>query len=96
MQTIDVKAAVAVAIDYLKFLQDEISNEIQDVRLEEVELSEDKKYWLITLGYDIPIKNLPVSIELIFPNTPAYKREYKLFKVNSKSSQVEAMKIREV
>lgn len=62
MQTIDVKAAVSVAIGYLKFLQDTISNKLQNVRLEEVELSEDKRYWLITLGYDVPIKiKLPLK-----------------------------------
>ena len=97
MQSIDVKAAVTIAIDYLKFLQDNISNELQDIRLEEVELSEDKRYWLITLGYDVPVKN-PAAFfaELISPNAPIYKREYKLFKINSENSQVEAMKIREV
>ena len=96
MQTVDVKAAVAVAIDYLNFLQDEISSELQDVRLEEVELSEDKKYWLITLGYDVPVKNQSPLAKLTIYYTPIYKREYKLFKINSENSQVEAMKIREV
>lgn len=94
---IDVKAAVTAAFEYLNFLQDKISNELQDVRLEEVELSEDKKYWLITLGYDVPIRN-QTAIEKIMMTSysPSLKREYKLFKINSETSQVEAMKIRQV
>lgn len=96
MQTIDVKSAVTAALEYLNFLQEKISNELQEVRLEEVELSDDKKYWLITLGYDVPVRNRN-SLERIMPSySPTYRREYKLFKVNSETSQVEAMKIREV
>lgn len=94
MPTIDVKTAVSAALNYLNFLQDNISKEIQTIRLEEVELSEDKNYWLITLGYDVPVKNQFSS--LISPLTPVYKREYKLFKVNSETSEVESMKIRTI
>ena len=93
---IDVKAAVTAAFDYLSFLQDKISNELQDVRLEEVELSEDKRYWLITLGYDVPIRNQTAIEKLMTSHGPSLKREYRLFKINSENSQVEAMKIRQV
>lgn len=44
MPTVDVKAAVSAAIGYLRSLQDNISHELQNVRLEEVELTDDKKY----------------------------------------------------
>ena len=95
MPTIDVKAAVGAAIDYLTFLRDKISTELQNVRLEEVELTDDKKYWLITLGYDVPKHQTP--FERMVPSiSPSYDREYKLFKINSESSQVEAMTIRKV
>ena len=94
MPTIDVKTAVSAALNYFNFLQDNISKEIQTIRLEEVELSEDKNYWLITLGYDVPVKN---QFSGIIPTlAPVYKREYKLFKVNSETSEVESMKIRTI
>lgn len=99
MPTIDVKTAVSAAIEYLRFLQDNISDELQNVRLEEVELSEDRNYWLVTLGYDVPVKH-QTALEKIMtspalsPGSPTYKREYKVFKVNSENSQVEAMNIR--
>lgn len=96
MQVNDVKAAVKSAIEYLKSLEDEISNDLQDLRLEETELSPDEKYWLITLGYDVPIKNRSGIEKIMSPYDKSYKREYKLFKVNSENHQVEAMKIRVV
>lgn len=80
---INVKAAVKSAIEYLEFVQNELGGQLQDVRLEEVELSEDKSHWLITLGY--------------YPGTGIVRdREYKAFKVNSQDALVESMRIRQV
>ncbi|MFN6485118.1 MULTISPECIES: hypothetical protein [unclassified Nostoc] len=98
---IDVKTAVNAAYQYIKSIQDMMGSSLEDLRLEEVELSEDKSFWLITLGFDIP-KNPPKSRldDLIPPSLTStlvlYEREYKLFKVNSQTGEVEAMKIREV
>lgn len=81
-EDVTVKAAVKSAIEYLQFVQNELGGELQDVRLEEVELSEDKSYWLITLGYQ--------------PGTGIVRdREYKIFKVNATDSLVMSMKIRQ-
>ncbi|GMU22665.1 MAG: hypothetical protein AMXMBFR13_27500 [Phycisphaerae bacterium] len=57
---------------------------IHSVRLEEVELSEDGREWLITLSY--------------FANTPYVfgQKEYKIFRVDAHSGEVKSMKIREV
>jgi len=86
---INVKNAVKSAYDYFQSIQDLMNNHIEDLNLEEVELSEDEKFWLITLGFDRPIKTPNLFEE-------KYKRVYKLFKVNSETGAVEAMKIREV
>ncbi|MBN3943569.1 MAG: hypothetical protein V7L21_12305 [Nostoc sp.] len=98
---IDVKTAVNAAYQYIKSIQDMMGSSLGDLRLEEVELSEDKSFWLITLGFDIPKKPPKSRLEVLIPpsvaSTPVlYEREYKLFKVNSQTGEVEAMKIRQV
>jgi len=55
-----------------------------DVRIEEVELSDDERFWLITLSFSPP--DHPFSMQ----------REYKLFKVDASSGEVKSMKIRQV
>lgn len=90
---IDVRTAVNAANNYLLSIQD-IMGDLQDMRLEEVEPSEDKRYWLITLGFDVPAK-AQSTLEM-FNYSRKHERKYKLFKVNSETGEVEAMKIREV
>lgn len=89
---IDVKAAVSSASSYLRSLQDVIGDSLENLMLEEVELSDDKRFWLITLGFDRP------SRSSFFPigGSPTIQRTYKLFRVNAETGEVEAMKIREV
>lgn len=72
-------------------IQDMIGNPAEDLRLEEVELSEDKNFWLITLGFERPVKNKTPLAEIAIMS-----REYKIFRVNSQTGEVEAMKIRQV
>jgi hypothetical protein len=84
---INVKAAVKAAAEYMYFVKeqlgDQFGGDFQDVRLEEVELSENRNYWLITFGY--------------CPGTRVFRdREYKIFKVNATDSQVESMRIRQL
>ena len=80
---IDVKQAVDIASQYLMSLfADRLPSDIQ---LEEVELSEDEKYWFITLSFR----------EAYFAGIPP-RKNYKLFKINADSGQVQSMKIREV
>jgi len=98
---IDVKTAVNAAYEYIKSMQDMMDSSLGDLRLEEVEFSEDKSFWLITLGFDVPKKppksQLENFITTSLTSTPVlYEREYKLFKVNSETGEVEAMKIRQV
>lgn len=93
---IDARGAVMAAKKYFDDLQELIGNTLQDILLEELELSEDKKFWLITLGFNRPVhKTKNPLIPEIMPS-PEYKREYKLFKIDSETGEVQSMKIREV
>jgi hypothetical protein len=83
---IDVKQAAQSASNFIVGLY---ANEtVSDVRLEEVELSEDGKYWLITLSFPAPS-----NLGRIILGT---NRQYKIFKVDADTGAVVSMKIREV
>ena len=85
---IDVKEAVQSASKYFNELQDVLGlKKAEDLRLEEVEISDDRSQWLITLGYRIDDDRLGI---------PRYKRDYKIFTVDSTNGEVKSMKIREV
>ncbi|HEY0083585.1 MAG TPA: hypothetical protein VGB61_12400 [Pyrinomonadaceae bacterium] len=84
---IDVKQAAQSASNFIVGLY---SNEtISDVMLEEVELSEDEKYWLITLSFPAPSS----SSHQLFGRSG---RRYKIFKVDTDTGEVLSMKIREL
>jgi hypothetical protein len=84
---LDVKEAARKASEYFAGLYSD--KEIENVQLEEVEISDDGKYWLITLSY--PVFPLEISsVQFIG------KRKYKLFTIDAETGQVKSMKIREV
>ena len=83
---IDVKQAVKIASDFFTNLYgQELS--LSGIQLEEVELTEDGKYWLITLGYPSASTN-PLLIQ--------NRKVYKVFQINAETGEVQSMKIREV
>jgi hypothetical protein len=89
---IDVKQAVATAIDSLK----NFYGEPQDLLLEEVDRSEDGKYWLITLGFSIPPPVSPANkLQQISVALRPPQRVYKVFQVDAKTGKFVSMKIRE-
>ncbi len=101
MPTIDARKAVESAVEYLNSVRDLVDSKLQDIRLEEIELSEDQVSWVVTLGYTVPaqpstmdrILNPPSSS--LLRNDPVYvKRDYKTFQVNSETGKVQSMKIR--
>lgn len=71
-----------IASDYLRALVGERS--ITNVMVEEVEKKD--KFWLITLGYDIPAALIGLGT----------RRDYKSFNINRKTGEVLKMKIRKV
>jgi hypothetical protein len=83
---INVKQAVRAAREMLGSLFDECT--LHNVRVEEVEQSDDERSWFITLGFD------PTPLgrkDLIHP-----AREFKQFRVNAQTGKVQAMKTRKV
>lgn len=69
------------------------------VLLEEVELSEDDAYWLITLGFDNPHQRGPMAAALdplAELMRPREARIYKTFRLDAKTGRVVSMKIRPV
>lgn len=94
---IDVRGAVMAAKKYFEDVQDMIGNTIDDILLEEVELSENRRFWYVTLGFSRPKSRterslIPESISLGIK----YEREYKTFTIDADTGEVQSMKIREV
>ena len=91
---IDVKEAVKIAIEDLQKLYE--SAELKDILLEEFALSDDEKYWYVTLGFSRQVDSKsPLSALLGKAEyNQEYKRVYKEFQIDRASGQVKSMKIR--
>ena len=83
---IDVKEATKKAKEHLAtFFPD-----AEKVQLEEVELTDDKAHWFITLSYE-GVSNSVASSLLVGKSV-----RYKLFKLESETGDVISMKIRDI
>ena len=83
---IDVKEATTKAREYLQsFFPD-----AEKVQLEEVELTDDKAHWFITLSYE-GVSNSVASSLLVGKSV-----RYKLFKLDAETGEVISMKIRDI
>ena len=97
---IDVKQAIKAAKESLSGLYQDF--EVKDLLLEEVELTEDEKFWNITLGFSVPRMGTEPQLyqqyarqdPILFPTK--YERQYKLFKIDTTSGQMKSMTIRTV
>jgi hypothetical protein len=88
---LDVKHAAKTAIDYFSQV---FQNGYQNLRLEEIELSEDEHYWYITLGFDSPPQHLGAIASMALGGRPL--REYKTIKIDAATGNVLSIKIRTV
>lgn len=79
--TISPRRAVEIARTYLKSIKPNTT-----AMVEEIELSNDRAYWFVTLSYP---SNQP---EGLFGMKT--KRKYRIFKINSNTGEVLSMKIR--
>lgn len=86
LKRIDVRQAALAAGEYFKTLYPGVHS----YSFEEVELSEDGKYWFITLSFDWTTKSNPLGI------FQPPKTKFKVFKVNVKTGEVVSMKIRQL
>jgi hypothetical protein len=96
---VDVKQAVAIAMDYVQklFGQEDLSN----FGLEEVEANNDEGLWLVTVGFSRPwdFPKADASRSLLIPlsgpqTTP--RRDYKVVQIEADTGQVLAVKNRSV
>jgi len=92
---VDVRSAVVAARKHFSSLEDLIGFGTEDLRLEEAELSEDKKHWFITLGFIRPVDKTSNPLADLMA-TRNYEREYKVFKIDATTGEVKSMKIREL
>jgi hypothetical protein len=84
---LDVRNAANAAAHYFETLFPKVSN----FSLEETELSEDEKYWFITLGFKAERGEKDAARWFDLP-----KIKYKIFKVDSRTGRVLSMKNRAV
>ena len=83
---IDVKEATDKAKEYLvSFFPD-----AENVQLEEVEITEDKAHWFVTISYE-GVSN-SVASSLLVGKTVLYK----IFKIDAQLGEVISMKIRDI
>jgi hypothetical protein len=82
---LEVKKAAQLAKEYLA---DIMSVPASEVLLEEVELSDDGRFWLVTLSYPAPAPN-PILVI-----TGRNNREYRIVKLLAENGQFESIKIR--
>lgn len=80
---VDVRVATNSAVEYLKQFFPNANN----VQLEEIEISEDEKFWSVTLSYDDGDR---YSVNF------NREKKYKIFKIDATSGGVLSMKIREL
>lgn len=91
---VDIKWSVDRALEFFKSVYPVPHN---GVLVEEVEVSDDGKYWLITLGYDVAVTSEGKAlhgIASVFEQKA--RREYKIFKIDRETGEVKAMNIRKV
>ena len=85
---IDAKKAVRIALEYVQELYK--PEEIPHLALEEVELSSDEGFWLVTVSF---LKSAPQSaIEAMTGQHAA--STYKILRIQAEGGQVHSMKIR--
>ena len=72
-------------------------DDLIDLGLEEVEMSKDGKFWLVTLGFYRPSKKPASGLQVLRQiQGVTHERKYKLFKVDAATGKVSSMKIRTV
>ena len=86
---IDVKEAVKIAFEYVSNLFDKDSK-IEDLRLEEVEISDKEDYWYVTLSFVVRRKGLVESLPTKFVT------EYKKVKIDAGTGEVKSVTVRNI
>ena len=85
MEKIDAKKAAKIALEYLEDLFPDSSG----YELEEIDTSEDERFWLITIG--MVDNNSPTLTTL-----SGKAKKFKIIKIDNKNGNVKSVKIRKV
>jgi hypothetical protein len=88
---IDLRQAVKTAVKF--FTESFGLARPSDAQLEEIEMSEDGRFWLITVGYDNPTAVNVVKGKFVLPHQVPL-RKYKVVKVDAQDGQPVSIKIR--
>ncbi len=90
---VDVKEAVNKAMDYLKDMYQ--IDEFKDVLLEEVDLSEDNKFWNVTIGFTRRQESTSGGpMATLIGQSAEFKREFKVFQIDAESGALRSMRSR--
>ena len=90
---VDVKQAVAKAMDYLRDMYQ--TDQFRDVLLEEVDLSEDNKFWNVTIGFTRCQESTSGGpMATLIGQSAEFKREYKVFQIDAGSGDLRSMRSR--
>jgi hypothetical protein len=90
---VEPKTAIQNAKDFILELYKD--DRLENFLLEEVEMTDDGKYWLVTFGYDTgraTASDLGASLSA-FSMRPRFVRDYKQIKVKAEDGQPISMKI---
>ena len=90
---VDVKEAVGKAMEYLKDMYQ--IDQFKDVLLEEVDLSEDNKFWNVTIGFTRPQESTSGGpMATLIGQSSEFKREFKVFQIDAESAALRSMRSR--
>lgn len=91
---ISIEEAVKAARDFASKLYSE--GELKDLRVEEIESSEDDNKWFVTLGWVEPaVQQLGGFAGLANARIEPLPRVYKVFTIDAETGRVESMKMRD-
>lgn len=96
---VDVKQAIRAARDYITEVY--APETPRGLQLEEVELTDDEGYWLVTFGFDTdreaepidPVRERVLSVQGI-KTPPRYVRDYKVIKIRADDGKPLSMKMK--
>lgn len=86
-ERIDVQRAVQAAESFVRNMRSSLGD-VSDVRLEEVEFSDDRAFWLITLSFMRPTQ------DSVLTSPP--EREYRRFEIDATTGEFKSMTIRTI
>ena len=90
---VDVKEAVSKAMGYLEDMYQ--IDQFKDVLLEEVDLSEDDKFWNVTIGFTRRQDSTSGGpMATLIGQSEEFKREFKVFQIDAKTGDLRSMRSR--